>query len=325
MLRINIVIRIFLLSLLCLIMIQCTSERNTRIRLGNITQLEPQEILHYSELGNVLSMHKVEDNFFVSFYRDTLCLGVLDSAMNVLYRFGRRGRAANELLAPCLTGQYKRDLEGVIVPVFERTNNQLFYYHIDNVGYASLVNTEMLPREYGDMRIVYKISPYDYWGIIDNKSQDIFFYNRGNNELTFYNINNRQKDEDYQTMVTAREGLNAFALAYYSLPRIDILGDNGEFQKSVEIVGLDNMDNITERNDYFLDICSTDEYIYALIAYNDEKDLLFKIDWNGNYEGLYEICDSELLCVDDNAILCMNYDENGLIVANYPISFLNDK
>ena len=304
--------------LICVGFTQCIRVPTVKISVSDINPLEEISVTHSEELGSVLSMHSLDDKYMVSFYRDTLCLGVLDSSMNLISRFGRKGRGPMELLAPRLTGQYLCDDEGYKVLVFERFMNQMLTYSLGKDGNVRNVVADSLPRHYGDMRIAYNLQDY-YWGIIDNQNQDVFMFDKNTGGMSLYDVPDRRQRRDYQSIVTAHPDKAAFALAYYSLPRIDIIGADGKCQQIIQIDELAGATLGNDSADCFLDICSSEKYIYALLDNNERNDLLLCLDWEGNYRTAFSICNTSTLCLNEDKLLCLDYDDNGLVITEYAL------
>lgn len=309
--------KVIIFILFCFLFIQCADVMTIKIKSSVMTQPQSLKVSHYDDLGSVLSIHPIGDKYIVSFYRDTLCLGILDSSMNILSRFGRKGRGPDELLAPRLTGKYSFSIEGCQVSVFERSRNIILTYHISNDGIAILSYTDSLPLNYGDMRIAYDI-PNGYWGVLDNPKQNVFLFDEDTRNIYLHTVPERKGQGDYQTIVAAHPEHTLFALAYYSIPRIDIIGNDGKCKQILELKGIDDLPDWNGSNDFFLDISATDTYIYALFEYNDTSDLLLCLTWDGELISLMEICDSKTVCLNSDKFLCLNYDEYGLVVTEYP-------
>lgn len=313
-------IRIFALCAICASSIQCNSGVLIKQEIGEVLELEPMSMSHHEDLASVMSLSYLGDKFIASFSRDTMLLGIVDTTFQLKSRFVRRGRGPGELLAPYVTGQYSRINGESLVNVFERASNRMLYYFIDSLGRERLVKSDSLSLNRGDMRIAFQTAD-GFWGILDNNSQSIFTTDSSGKQLNIHEIHKHdKKSNDFQSIATAHSSYAKFALAYFSIPRIDIIGINGnllhtvDFKASLMGIGPDVAD------DFFLDIRSTSDSIYALLNYSEEHDVILCLDWEGNMKGAFGIAKSESFCLlSQQTILATSHDLEGLVINKYVI------
>lgn len=310
-------IKFFLLCAICATSIQCNNRSNSfRLAIDDIRYLNPATTSRHEELASVMRLCYLGDKYIVSFYRDTMLLGIVDTSFQLKTRFVRRGRGPGELLAPYITGQISSENGEQTVNVFDRASNRLLYYSIDTFGNPRLVKTDSLSMHHGDMRIAY-LTANGFWGILDNNSQSIFTADKTGTHLNLHEIHKHDNSSnDFQSIVTANQDYTLFALAYFAMPKIDILGQDGKRLLTIDIDGLPN--NLEYENDYFIDIQSTPDLIYALLNYSDQNDIILCIDWEGNLKDIFGVCKSESLCLLNNStVLTSSHDFEGLIITQY--------
>ena len=313
-------LRIFVLCAFCAASIQCNSGVLIKQKIGEVRELEPISVSHHEDLASAMSLNYLGDKFIVSFSRDTLLLGIVDTAFQLKNRFVRRGRGPGELLAPYVTGQYSSINGESLVNIFDRASNRMLYYSIDSLGKERLVKSDSLSLNRGDMRIVFQTTE-GFWGILDNNSQSIFTTDSTGKQLDLHEIHKyNRKPDDFQSMTTAHPSCVKFALAYFSIPRIDIIDLNGELLHAVDFKASLMGPRPDEDDDYFLDIRSTTESIYALLNYSDYQDIVLCLDWDGNLKGSFGIAKSESLCLlNQQTVLTTSHDLGGLVINKYVI------
>ncbi len=310
-------------SIVVFSLLSCKDERICVVKPHSPVDTDPVKTTCYADLGAIISLTKVNDGFVASFHRDTLLFGWLDKEMRLRQRFCRRGNGPGEMVAPVYCGQYSVCDGNAVISVLDRPKSTLYSYQITEEEVKMCPESVTFSRDQEGLRKVFHVN--GGWLILsDDTTQGVYISSEDGQEIKPVEIPDRKPSYlipgVYQTSSTIRPDSSIVALAYYLLPRIDLIGADGTcrkviyFDKRRRALQLKN-----DQEDYFIDICCNNDRIYALAARDDASCTLVSLDWMGNVVSNQLIKRAYSICLDGNNLLALSDDGTGLMVSCYRI------
>ena len=223
-------------SIVVFSLLSCKDERICVVKPHSPVDTDPVKTTCYADLGAIISLTKVNDGFVASFHRDTLLFGWLDKEMRLRQRFCRRGNGPGEMVAPVYCGQYSVCDGNAVISVLDRPKSTLYSYQITEEEVKMCPESVTFSRDQEGLRKVFHVN--GGWLILsDDTTQGVYISSEDGQEIKPVEIPDRKPSYlipgVYQTSSTIRPDSSIVALAYYLLPRIDLIGADGTCRKSL--------------------------------------------------------------------------------------------
>ena len=227
-----------------------------------------------------------------------------------------QGRGAGEFIAPAYFSQYKIESNETKIWILEQALNQ--YLKI-NLSKTILSDSLHIEKAY-DLSSFKSYSYRDMYAI----NEDLLFATRDDQDCkhTFLHLAEKQEQEiDFslpipihpythyisQTISTKHPTMPYFVSAYFNLPQIDFINEQGIyktiFYKEIIIPRQANMSQ--SEYEYFNCVCSDSNYVYALYnPYNATEDTylntseILVFSWQGEPVQKYIIPFATYICID---------------------------
>jgi hypothetical protein len=260
---------------------------------------------------------------------------IFDTEHNLVGKLCRLGNGPNEFLAPAYFGQY--DEEGIWI--LERERGLFVKIDISKslAQGQTVIEKKIDLSQYPGLhpRNVFYITDELLFGTNDDSLCATFTLNPKTSEIKFnphvldFPISPTTHSIS-QSMATLKPDRKKVATSFFRLPQIDMYSSKGERLKTVfykEIVE-PSMIDIYDGCYYYLNIFSTDDYIYALYEepVGDERteNYIHVFDWNGNPIASLKVDTTTDFYVspDDKQLITLNFDAETDVVKKYDISFL---
>lgn len=228
--------------------------------------------------------------------------------------FGNRGKGPNEYMSAQFYGQYTIDNKGINVWIMDGNSRKL---HLINVEESLKTNNSTQPikekfltRNTGFERSVFYINDSLIIGSSQSSNGHLYLYNPILDEIKWTKFYPELETENEETfgllwldMNSLKPDGSKIACAFYSFNRIDIYSTDGKFEFSVtynpdnlpEIIPKEELVDSDQNKVFYLDVYSTNNYIYALYC-NSTSDNLYNSDfkseihvfnWNGDPVSIY--------------------------------------
>ena len=227
-----------------------------------------------------------------------------------------QGRGAGEFMAPAYFNQYDQENGETKIWILERTLNQYLKVNLTK----TLLDDSLYIEKYYDLSSFKSYTYRDMYVL----NEDLLFATREDQDCkhVFLHLKEKQQQEiDFslpfvdcpsafyiaQTISAKHPALPYFVSAYFHLPQIDFMNEQGIyktiFYKEIIIPRQTNMSQ--SEYEYFNCVCSDSNYVYALYnPYNATEDTylntseILVFSWQGEPVRKYVIPFATYICID---------------------------
>ncbi len=289
-----------------------------------------------SDIG-ILGIKQAGEYVICDMWKQDYFFNVYDVENRLVGKLCRRGNGPNEFLSPAYYGQY--DSEGIWI--LERDRGIFFKVNLQK----SLAQGKTVIEENFDLSMYPELQPRNIFyvhdellfGTNDNTSCATFTLNPKTSEIKFnpqvleFPISSKTHQIS-QSMATLRPDMKRVATSFFSLPQIDIYSSAGKRLKTIfykEVIEPTTFDVSQELRDYYIQIFSTDEYIYALYEeplYDETFDNYIQVfDWDGSPVASLKVGPTTDFYVtrDNKQLIALDFNAEINTVKSYDISFLD--
>lgn len=253
--------------------------------------------------------------------RDEYHLLVGDGALSKFHPLLRNGHGNSEWIAPMLTGESSIVDGKKYVNVLERSSNKLYAVDIADECSGRVLLANLNKSDLPGIRNVFCLADGGFIGVTDADLCQPFVLKSKSAKATLLDVGLDKKllAADSQRLSQCLSTYNAkahkLAMAYYAFPVLVIMSEDGIQTARLQIG--EEMPDFTgtqdfEYPDYFLDICSTDNYIYALYqepkSSNETNILVFR--WSGEPIAKFTTPSMKSFTVDERKSIFVGLMEN---------------
>lgn len=322
-----------ILSFLAILMLSITScgnpSHNKVIEFPKEEELTSVKVSTTTELFSAYSI-AYYSGYYLFTQKDSTFFCITDSKFHKVCDIAPKGHGRDEWGAPLATGQFITQENNKYFYVLERPKHLLYLLPIKGDNKKELVVNLNKRKEMYDTRYIYQTGRHQFAGALDYGNCNFFIYNSLSSlykeleQPMECHIN--KNHEIAQTLCTYNRSKKRFAITYFSFPLIVIRNENGNIIKSIQI-GSDwptyNNKKQKQGHVFFIDVCSNNNYIYAL--YDDPldklKESILVFDWDGKAVARYKIERAVAFTVngDDNSFITINEDDSNGVLSKYCI------
>ena len=280
--------------IMCMTCYSCTSDVRYVMEFPVEEQLVGSHIKHLDTMYTSYSVTKLSDKYVFGIKRDEYLFCVYDDSLNFLYKMMRYGKGHGEWIAPMPTGQMLQ-LEGKTYASFlERQHNILYGVNLDDPISSPIKMEDFNHTKLYETSNIYCIEDYLYIGTCLQTQCDIVLHNAKNQDVTVLQPKSMSSElfapnpfELSQTLTTYSDKRKTLAIAYFNFPRITIISTDGTKNITLQIgrhMPQYTNHDFQEPYYYFVDMCSTDNKIYALYDNPEKPDemSILVFDWDAN-------------------------------------------
>lgn len=250
-----------------------------------------------------------------------------------------RGNGPDEFLAPIYFGQYEIEDGDTKIWILERPSARFMKINLSETlgSNKPIVETEYDLHKYQGLlpRNLFFINDDLLFGTNDDELCETFVLNPRNDKLSYNDHAMSFSITPYthslsQNMITLKPDKTMSAACFFALPQIDIYTSDGKRIKTVfyEKIVVPQKIDVTDIRDYYSQIYSTDEFIFALYRDLIEKDsyenYIHVFSWKGEPLASVKISTASDFFFDDNGknIVTVDFDAETNAVCMYDLSFL---
>ena len=323
----------FLLLAIIVLATLCSCSKNTN-RISTFPIEQTLKAKPANTPGNLISAYAVTfvNGYYVFTQKDSMAFRVLDTKFHEVCTLARKGHGDNEWMAPYFTSQYAVELKCSYIYVLERPDHSLYKIPVLKNGKRILVES-FKNRDITGIRYAFQTGNRQFIGALDEGNCNIFTYNAATNQVSkiphsdvIGEVNKQYSQYLLQTQAAYNSKQGKLAVTYFSYPLIEIHDKGGKTLRSI-VVGnswpkySDN--NFSTAHNYFLDVTSDDDYIYALYDDPEKQQTcsLLVFDWQGNAVARYYIARTLSIAVNrqNHEILAINEDDSKALCTIYHI------
>ena len=277
-------------------------------------------------VDSLFSAYSVINNgkYYIFTQKSDCFFKVFDDSFREINDLAFRGHGNNEWYAPLATGQFCTIDSLEYFYVLERVSHKLYKIPI-NFENSQRVNVEDFDIPgMTSIRYVFEIDKGLFFGALDDGECEFFTYNSRLNsfrkfEHSFSLPSNLRDYNQFllQTQASFNAKQNKIAITYYSYPLLSIRDVKGNILAELQI-GNDfpfiDKSNVWDVHNYFLDITSSDNYIYLLYDIPDKENIssVLVFDWDGNPVARYDVDKAVAFSVNEENkfFLTINEDDS---------------
>lgn len=320
--------RLFTL-LLC---ISCNNSKTYRTLVEDFPNMETLLEFNIHEcdtLYNLYDLSSTGDYLICAEKKRDYFFTLFDKDFNKVCSFARKGRGANEYIAPAFYGQYTK-LQDTLLRflIFDRALNRLDEISIDvKNGCTNNIASILKLEDHIPLRTIFLPNTEGCIGVTDYNNCKIYYANSNFSNFTTVNpsidIEDKASSHPFsQNISCINEDGMRMAVAYYNFPVLDIYSSNGELVKNILLNNQyikPNKINEDNMSDYFYKIIDYDNKIFSLYN-NPEHDAISHIlvfDWDGNPIVDYTINRATAFTIFDNKIITINENSDNSMCSVY--------
>ncbi len=289
-----------------------------------------------SDIG-ILGIKQAGEYVICDMWKQDYFFNVYDAENRLAGKLCMKGNGPDEFLAPAYYGQYDSEC----VWILERARELFFKVNL----HKSLAQGKTVIEERFNLskypglqsRNLFYINDELFFGTNDNTSCATFTLNPKTSEIKFnphvldFPISS-VTHQISQSMATLKPDRKLVATSFFYLPQIDIYSSEGKRLKTIfykKVVEPATLDVFQGLQDYYIQVFSTDEYIYALytepLDYETIGHYIQVFDWDGNPVASLNVGPTTDFYVTRNnkKLVALDFNAETDNVKSYDISFLN--
>lgn len=275
-------------------------------------KLESRHIAALDTLYTAYAVTKLGDKFVFTVKKKEKFLYIYNEDLTPFGCTLKKGNGHNEWFAPSVTGQ-EISVDGKrYACVLERSNHTLYAVNLNDMNSERVRLTDFKSKSLNDISYAYKTGENSFIGAEQAEQTDLFVYDKSSGKAQVIQpqgiypaIFAADKFGLSQTLSAYNGGLGKLAVAYFSFPLLCIMNGDGSGRATVQVgKTLPKYSGEGDMGDdfYFLDICSTQERIYALYDGHGKKDemSILVFEWDGSPVARYRVPRLTCFTVDES-------------------------
>lgn len=285
--------------------------------------LDSCTIVQLDSVIGLLSLNRAGDYFLGQLHKNSSVFQLFDADLTPLAQVAVKGHGPNEYLNASYFGQF----EGNNAWIWEMSAQRFSRVNIDGGKFEREKTYDLSELDFS-LRNVFHVADNQLIGTTDELECKVVVVNPADgthslidNFMPFSSPRIVDVHGLSQNMCAIKPDRSKMASAFFNLPQIDLYNTTGEryltlFHK--QILRPDDADQELEE-EYYLQVCATDKYVYALRA--GGKCSIQVFDWAGAPQAEFFIDAATWFCVepDDSTLYTINFEDEQTTVRKYEI------